>query len=87
MQHLMPFFREAGAGPGVVCMHSNASSSSQWRGLMERLAPKFRVLAPDSYGAGKSPAWPTDRPVSLHDEAGLLEPIFALAGEPMALVS
>lgn len=86
MQHLMPFFREAGAGPGVVCMHSNASSSSQWRGLMERLAPKFRVLAPDSYGAGKSPAWPKDRLVSLHDEARLLEPVFALAGEPTALV-
>lgn len=82
-----PFFREAGSGPGVVCLHSNASSSSQWRGLMERLAPKFRVLAPDSYGAGKSPAWPADRRVSLHDEAALLEPVFVRAGEPFALVA
>ena len=24
-----PYFREAGAGPVVVCVHSNASSSSQ----------------------------------------------------------
>ena len=86
MQHLTPFFRELGAGPGVVCLHSNASSSSQWRALMERLAPKFRMLAPDSYGAGKSPAWPTDRPVCLRDEAALLEPVFARAGEPFALV-
>lgn len=81
-----PFFREAGAGPGVVCLHSNASNSSQWRALMESLAPKFHVLAPDSYGAGRSPAWPTDRPVGLRDEAALLEPVFALAGEPFALV-
>lgn len=86
MQQLTPFFREVGAGPGVVCLHSNASSSAQWRALMERLAPKFRVLAPDSYGAGKSPAWPTDRPVRLRDEAALLESVFARAGEPFALV-
>ena len=80
------FFREAGSGPGVVCLHSNASSSGQWRALMERLAPGFRVLAPDSYGAGKSPAWPTERPVRLSDEAALLEAAFARAGDPFALV-
>jgi len=82
----IPFFREAGAGPGVVCLHSNASSSGQWRGLMDLLAPKYHVLAADSYGAGKSPAWPTDRPVRLRDEAALLEPVFARAGEPFTLV-
>jgi hypothetical protein len=32
-----PFFREAGVGPGVVCLHSNAASSNQWRGLMDLL--------------------------------------------------
>ena len=80
------FFREAGSGPSVVCLHSNASSSGQWRALMERLAPGFRVLAPDSYGAGKSPAWPTERPVRLSDEAALLEAAFARAGDPFALV-
>jgi pimeloyl-ACP methyl ester carboxylesterase len=82
-----PFFREAGTGPGVVCLHANASSSSQWRALMETLAPKFHVLAADSYGAGNSPAWPTDRPVSLGDEVALLEPVFARAGDPFALVA
>ncbi len=86
MQLPRPFVRELGAGPGVVCLHSNASSSSQWRALMERLAPRFRVLAADSYGAGRSPPWPTDRPVSLGDEAALLEPVFASAGEPFVLI-
>ena len=41
------FFREAGCGPGVVCVHSNASSSSQWRGLMDLLAARFHILAAD----------------------------------------
>src|SRR5262247_3146124 len=81
-----PFFREAGAGPGVVCLHANASTSGQWRGLMDRLAPKFRVLAPDSYGAGKSPDWPSDRAIRPLDEVALIEPVLARAGSPLALV-
>lgn len=83
---LEPFFREAGAGPGVVCLHSNASSSGQWRRLMDRLAPKFHVLAPDSYGSGKSPDWPSDRIISLRDEVALIEPVLARAGSPLTLV-
>ncbi len=81
-----PYFREAGSGPGVVCLHANASTSSQWRGLMDSLAPRFRVLAADGYGAGKSPAWPADRPIRLGDEVDLLGPVFARAGDPFALV-
>jgi len=87
MQPLTPFFREVGAGPAVVCLHANASSSSQWRALTELLAPRYRVLAADSYGAGRSPAWPADRPVFLRDEAALLEPVFARAGDPFLLVA
>jgi pimeloyl-ACP methyl ester carboxylesterase len=82
----VPFFRETGSGPGVVCLHSNAASSSQWRSLMETLAPRFHVLAADSYGAGKGPAWPAHGAVRLQDEVDLLEPVFAHAGESFALV-
>jgi len=81
-----PFFREAGAGPGVVCIHSNASTSGQWRGLMDRLAPRFRVFAPDSYDAGNGPHWPSDRVIALRDEAALIEPVLARAGSPFSLV-
>ncbi len=86
MARPLPFVRDAGSGPGVVCLHSNASSSSQWRGLMELLAPRFRVLAPDSYGAGKSPEWPSDREISLADEVELIEPVLRDAGSPLTLV-
>jgi len=81
-----PFFREAGTGPGVVCIHSNASTSGQWRGLMDLLAPRFHVLAPDSYGSGKSPEWPSDQVITLRDEVALIEPVLARAGAPLALV-
>ncbi len=87
IQPPVPFFTEAGAGPGVVCLHANGSSSRQWQPLMEMLAPRFHVLAVDSFGSGKSPAWPKGRTRSLRDEIALLEPVFARAGRRFALVA
>jgi pimeloyl-ACP methyl ester carboxylesterase len=86
MTSLRPFYREAGSGPGVVCLHANASTSGQWRGLMAMLADRFHVLAADLFGAGQSPAWPSDRPPSLGSEAALVEPVFAQAGDPFVIV-
>ena len=60
--------------------------SGQWRPLMERLSSVFRVIAVDTLGAGKSPDWPADRVVTLSDEAAFLEPAFARAGDPFAIV-
>jgi pimeloyl-ACP methyl ester carboxylesterase len=81
-----PHVREAGAGAPVVCLHSNASSSSQWRGLMELLSPTHHVLAPDSYGSGKSPDWPSARSITLADEVTLLAPLLARLQPPVTLV-
>ena len=86
MAHAEPFVREAGAGPAVVCIHANASTSGQWRGLSELLAPTHRVLAPDCYGSGRSPEWPSDRVIALQDEVDFLAPVFARAGDSFALV-
>jgi pimeloyl-ACP methyl ester carboxylesterase len=81
-----PFVRQAGAGPTVVCLHSNASSSAQWRGLMDLLAPDCTMLAPDSYGSGKSPEWPSDRRISLDDEVNLVEQLILGAPDQPVLV-
>ena len=81
-----PFFREAGKGLGVVCLHANASSSGQWRGLIELLAPSFHVLAPDLYDAGRSPSWRSDRFTQLDDEVSLIDSVLERAGDPFALV-
>jgi pimeloyl-ACP methyl ester carboxylesterase len=51
---------------------------------MEALAPKYHVIAPDSYGAGKTPH--PGRKVTLRDEVELLEPVFAKAGDRFSLV-
>jgi pimeloyl-ACP methyl ester carboxylesterase len=80
MDRRVAYAREAGAGDPVVCIHASASSSAQWRPLIDRLAVRFRVLAVDLYGAGRSPAWPDDRPLTLADEVALIEPVVAAAG-------
>lgn len=82
----VPFFRQAGAGPGVVCLHANASTSSQWRGLMDRLAPSHKVFAPDLYDSGKGLRWPSETVIRLRDEVAMLEPILERAGSPFVLV-
>jgi pimeloyl-ACP methyl ester carboxylesterase len=53
---------------------------------MDSLADTHHVLAPDSYGSGKSPEWPSDRTISLGDEADLIEPVLARAGSGLILV-
>ncbi len=84
--HPQAFVRQAGAGPTVICLHSNASSSAQWRGLMDQLAPVFTILAPDSYGAGKNPEWPSDRTITLDDEVQLMEPVISGAPDRIVLI-
>jgi pimeloyl-ACP methyl ester carboxylesterase len=52
------FYREAGAkdDPVVLLLHGFPSSSHQYRGLIDRLSDKFRVIAPDLPGFGFSDA-------------------------------
>ncbi|HEV8107208.1 MAG TPA: alpha/beta hydrolase [Burkholderiales bacterium] len=80
------YFREAGSGPAVLCLHCSASTSGQWRPLMEQLAGRYRVIAPDLYGCGKSPAWPAGRPMWIDDQVALLERAFERAGERFHLI-
>ncbi|KVQ34954.1 alpha/beta hydrolase [Burkholderia cepacia] len=52
------FYREAGQkdAPAVLLLHGFPTSSHQYRGLIERLADKYRVIAPDLPGFGFSDA-------------------------------
>jgi pimeloyl-ACP methyl ester carboxylesterase len=52
------FYREAGQpdAPIVLLLHGFPTSSHQYRGLIARLADKYRVIAPDLPGFGFSDA-------------------------------
>jgi pimeloyl-ACP methyl ester carboxylesterase len=86
MEPQTPFCREAGTGTSVVCLHSGASSSGQWRALMDCLERRFKVIAVDLYGSGKTVAWPQDQPMHLDDEIALLRSVFQAAGDRFHLI-
>ena len=54
------FYREAGPkdAPAILLLHGFPSSSHQYRGLIDRLADKYHVIAPDLPGFGFSDAPP-----------------------------
>jgi pimeloyl-ACP methyl ester carboxylesterase len=83
---MAPFVQETGSGMAVLCLHANASTSAQWRGLGALLASQFRVLAPDTWSAGRSPPWPGPQPLRLGDEVDFLAPLLQRAGARFHLV-
>lgn len=86
MSAATPFFRESGEGEAIVCIHASASSSGQWRPLMERLGKRYRLIAPDLIGYGRSPAWQGDRDLWLNDEVDSLAPVLDAAGQTFSLI-
>lgn len=45
---------DAGAGTPIVFLHGVPLHSAHWRGVIGRLAPRWRCLAPDLMGMGES---------------------------------
>lgn len=52
------FYREAGPpdAPAVLLLHGFPSSSRMWQPIIDRLAPRYRMVAPDYPGFGHSDA-------------------------------
>jgi len=53
---------------------------------MECLADRFRVIAVDLYGSGRTAAWPHGQPMRLDDELALLTSAFRAAGDRFHLI-
>ena len=50
-------YTDAGHGDTVLLLHGSASSRRMWQPLVERLAARYRVVAPDLVGYGESTPW------------------------------
>jgi len=76
--HRMHYVDE-GSGPVVVCLHGNPTWGFQFRNLVARLRPNFRVIVPDHVGCGLS-----DQPTKLlfraADRIGHLEDLLDQLG-------
>jgi pimeloyl-ACP methyl ester carboxylesterase len=77
---------DEGEGAPVILSHCSSSSHAMWRGLIDELTPRTRVLAPDFIGYGQSGAWHGERTFSLRDDAQILLDLAEIAGEPVHLV-
>ncbi|MEE8435521.1 MAG: alpha/beta hydrolase [bacterium] len=69
-------YTDTGSGEPVVLVHSGGNSSGQWRGVAEALENRFRLLAIDLPGHGKTRPWAGPAPAGLDD---LATPVLALA--------
>jgi len=61
-------YREIGEGPPLLLVHGLMTSSYSWRYVYGAFAKKYRVIAPDLPGAGR-----TDKPRATYDAASLAE--------------
>ncbi|WP_271540891.1 alpha/beta fold hydrolase [Bradyrhizobium sp. CCBAU 45321] len=69
------FYLDTGVGFPVLFLHGLAGDHTAWKPQIDQLKNGFRILAPDTRGAGKSTQ--RDEPVTVHELAedfiGLLE--------------
>lgn len=65
------FYLEDGVGPDLILLHGFPTSSYIWRNTTSHLATRFRVIAPDFIGYGKSDK-PLDKEVSLLTQANMV---------------
>jgi pimeloyl-ACP methyl ester carboxylesterase len=79
-------YTDTGAGPAVILIHSSASGLRQWRGLAERLQDRYRVIAINLFGYGKTSPWPGAGPLTAADQAELVAAAAELVPGPVALV-
>jgi len=66
---------EAGDGPAILFIHGLGWDHSLWNPTLERLSSRYRVIAPDTRGHGRSdaPDGPYDMTMLAHDYAALLD--------------
>jgi pimeloyl-ACP methyl ester carboxylesterase len=78
--------REQGQGPPVVMVHSSGLSSEQWQKLSERLAGRFRAIAPDLIHYGSTGGFSPDRPFHFSEDVDVVEAVLSYANAPVHLV-
>jgi pimeloyl-ACP methyl ester carboxylesterase len=78
-------YDEYGAGPVVVLLHGSPGTSKAWLKVAERLADRFRVIAPNLPGYGETSAAPAGAPPDNAYATRLVETLLAEVGTPRVL--
>jgi lipase len=77
---------DEGDGPPVILAHCSSASHRMWRALIDELKGRYRVIAPDLIGYGRSGRWPAERPFDPGLDAQILMLLASVADEPAHFV-
>jgi pimeloyl-ACP methyl ester carboxylesterase len=69
------FFEEGGSGPAVLLSHGYGATSCMWRGQVDALSPRYRVLTWDMRGHGDSAS---PDAAALYSEAATVDDMAAI---------
>ena len=65
-------YQDTGTGPAVILAHCSSASHREWTHLTTAIQDRYRVLAPDLIGYGKSDRWPEGGMLTPADDPGVL---------------
>ena len=80
-------FQDTGTGPAVILAHCSSASHREWHHLTTALQSRFRVLAPDLIGYGKSDRWRDGDTLSTSDDPGVLLALANQVDRPVHLAA
>jgi pimeloyl-ACP methyl ester carboxylesterase len=79
-------YQDAGSGPAVILAHCSGASHHAWAPLVAALSDRYRVLAPDLLGYGRSEPWPVNARLYPWSDLGAVLALADLADGPVHLV-
>jgi pimeloyl-ACP methyl ester carboxylesterase len=79
------FYRDEGSGEPILLAHCSTGSGTQWKALSARLAPRFRLIAPDHIGYGRTSPYAGPLPV-MEQEIAILMALLDVAARPAHLI-
>ena len=79
-------YRDVGNGPPIILAHCSGGSHKTWAPVVASLSDRYRVLAPDLLGYGRSEPWPVNARLHPWSDLGALLSLAELADEPVHLV-
>src|SRR3954463_14553535 len=79
-------YQDVGSGPAVILAHCSGASHHAWAPLLAVLSDRYRVLAPDLLGYGRSEPWPVNARLHPWSDLGAVLALAELADGPVHLV-
>ena len=78
---------DKGTGPTVLLVHCSSANHREWSFLIDELAVRYRVVAPDLLGYGDSSPWPETAGPVVDNDLDLLLNLIDTIGAPVHIIA